>query len=155
MIWNYSNLGRCLVCSKLKLCYVKMAGSQSYFVWICMWINSLIGIRHGSGDDLKFSDLWHLRTDLMILSYEHAIFAALCSKPAGTSGRLQSTVNNPSIWAIYNDLSRGHPKWWFSKGIPPQNGLKLGRVSAQASTGRPWRLYHGLCHGIFDTSSNH
>ena len=22
------------------------------------------------------------------------------------------------IWAIYNDLSRGHPKWWFSKGIP-------------------------------------
>ena len=23
-----------------------------------MWINSLIGIRHGSGDDLKFSDLW-------------------------------------------------------------------------------------------------
>ncbi len=27
-------------------------------------------------------------------------------------------------WAIYNDLSRGHPKWWFSKGIPPQMALK-------------------------------
>ena len=28
-----------------------------------------------------------------------------------------------SIWAIYNDLSRGHPKWWFSKGIPPKMAL--------------------------------
>ena len=31
-----------------------------------------------------------------------------------------------NIWAIYNDLSRGHPKWWFSKGSVPQNGLRLG-----------------------------
>ena len=23
------------------------------------------------------------------------------------------------IWAIYSDLSRGHPKWWFSKGTLP------------------------------------
>ena len=23
-----------------------------------------------------------------------------------------------SYWANYNDLSRGHLKWWFSKGIP-------------------------------------
>ena len=29
----------------------------------------------------------------------------------------------PDIWAIYNDLSRGHPKWWFSKGILPQMAL--------------------------------
>ena len=27
------------------------------------------------------------------------------------------------IWAIYNDLSRGHPKWWFSKGMPPKMAL--------------------------------
>ncbi len=27
------------------------------------------------------------------------------------------------IWAIYSDLSRGHPKWWFSKGIPPKMAL--------------------------------
>ena len=27
------------------------------------------------------------------------------------------------VWAIYNDLSRGHPKWWFSKGIPPKMAL--------------------------------
>ena len=25
------------------------------------------------------------------------------------------------IWANYNDLSRGHLKWWFSKGIPPKS----------------------------------
>ena len=23
-----------------------------------------------------------------------------------------------NIWANYNDLSQGHPKWWFSKLIP-------------------------------------
>ena len=28
-----------------------------------------------------------------------------------------------NIWPIYNDLSRGHPKWWFSKGIPPKIAL--------------------------------
>ena len=28
-----------------------------------------------------------------------------------------------TFWAIYNDLSRGHPKWWFSKGIPPKMAL--------------------------------
>ena len=27
------------------------------------------------------------------------------------------------LWAIYNDLSRGHPKWWFSKVIPSQMAL--------------------------------
>ena len=27
------------------------------------------------------------------------------------------------IWAIYNDLSRGHPKWWFNKGIPLKMAL--------------------------------
>ena len=28
-----------------------------------------------------------------------------------------------TFWAIYNDLSRGHPKWWFSKGIRPKMAL--------------------------------
>ena len=27
------------------------------------------------------------------------------------------------IWAIYNDFSRGHPRWWFRKGIPPKMAL--------------------------------
>ena len=26
------------------------------------------------------------------------------------------------IWAIYNDLTRPHPKWWFSKGNPLISG---------------------------------
>ncbi len=30
---------------------------------------------------------------------------------------------NPNIWPIYSDLSRGHPKWWFSKGIHPKMAL--------------------------------
>ncbi len=32
-------------------------------------------------------------------------------------------VKSQCIMAIYNDLSRGHPKWWFSKGIPPKMAL--------------------------------
>ena len=36
---------------------------------------------------------------------------------------LVGTNLEPYIWAIYNDLSRGHPKWWFSKGIPPKVAL--------------------------------
>ena len=30
-----------------------------------------------------------------------------------------------SIWANYNDVSRGHPKWWFNKGTSP-NPLNSG-----------------------------
>ena len=30
------------------------------------------------------------------------------------------------IWANYNDLSRGHLKWWFSKGIHPKIPLIPG-----------------------------
>ncbi len=31
-----------------------------------------------------------------------------------------------SIWAIYNGLSRGQLKWWFSKGIPPKSPKNSG-----------------------------
>ena len=34
--------------------------------------------------------------------------------------RVESQIHH--FWANYNDLSRGHLKWWFSKGIP-QNPL--------------------------------
>ena len=30
--------------------------------------------------------------------------------------------------AIYNDLSRDHPKWWFSKGIPLKMALNQVRI---------------------------
>ena len=26
------------------------------------------------------------------------------------------------IWSNYSDLTRPHPKWWFSKGIPLTSG---------------------------------
>ena len=25
------------------------------------------------------------------------------------------------FWANYNDVSRGHPKWWFNKGTSPKS----------------------------------
>ena len=34
-----------------------------------------------------------------------------------SGGTLEATAK---IWANYNDISRGHLKLWFSKGIPPQ-----------------------------------
>ena len=33
------------------------------------------------------------------------------------------SIKQQISWPIYNDLSRGHPKWWFSKGIPPKMAL--------------------------------
>ena len=33
---------------------------------------------------------------------------------------VQARQEKPLIWVNYSDLSRGHPKWWFSKGIPLQ-----------------------------------
>ena len=31
-------------------------------------------------------------------------------------------LSYPIIWANYSDLTRPHPKWWFSKGIPLISG---------------------------------
>ena len=44
-----------------------------------------------------------------IMSYHHVTYR-----------RIQVKDGN---WAIYSDLSRGHPKWWFSKGIPSKMAL--------------------------------
>jgi len=30
--------------------------------------------------------------------------------------------NKTSIWSNYSDLTRPHPKWWFSKGNPLNSG---------------------------------
>ncbi len=40
--------------------------------------------------------------------------------------RWNNLFTNHLLWAIYNDLSRGHPKWWWKVRESPQNGLKLG-----------------------------
>ena len=40
-------------------------------------------------------------------------------------------VSNQFIWAIYCDLSRGHPKWWFSEdedGVPRERSSYRRRV---------------------------
>ena len=42
---------------------------------------------------------------------------------AGVLGNMYIYIIYIYIWAIYNDLSRGHPKWCFSKGIPPKMAL--------------------------------
>ena len=45
----------------------------------------------------------------------------------GSEGRRPSTPNylpddNELIWSNYSDLTRPHPKWWFSKGNPLISG---------------------------------
>ena len=39
-------------------------------------------------------------------------------KKTRTRKTLESDVIS-IVWANYSGLSRGHPKWWFSEGIPP------------------------------------
>ena len=48
-----------------------------------------------------------------------------CSSSFGGLGLFWALIFNIPLnhEAIYNDLSRGHPKWWFSKGIPPKMAL--------------------------------
>ena len=31
---------------------------------------------------------------------------------------IKNGCKSPNIWANYSDLTRPHPKWWFSKGNP-------------------------------------
>ena len=45
------------------------------------------------------------------------------SSPKSVGMRACAWKLKHSFWAIYNDLSRGHPKRWFSKGIPPNMTL--------------------------------
>ena len=48
-----------------------------------------------------------------------------------------------SFWENYDDLSQGHPKWWFSKEKPSISG-KPGRwnilISASSEPGSPWTV---------------
>ncbi len=47
------------------------------------------------------------------------VFAAVCF----VIKKLSWNPKQPYIYAIYSDLSRGHPEWWFSKGILPKMAL--------------------------------
>ena len=42
-----------------------------------------------------------------------------------TSPALKNCVNDLN-WANYNDVSRGHPKWWFNKGTSPKSPKHSG-----------------------------
>ena len=43
-----------------------------------------------------------------------------------TRGRFSfGSHSTNKIWANYNDVSRGHPKWWFNKGTSPKSPKKI------------------------------
>ena len=44
--------------------------------------------------------------------------------PTNTQPTFPKKDNTPHqpVWSNYNDLTRPHPKWWFSKGIPLISG---------------------------------
>ena len=52
---------------------------------------------------------------------------------------LKLRISYELIWAIYNDLSRGHPKWWFStfasaiKFLQRKNILRLPKLAPRVS----------------------
>ena len=48
---------------------------------------------------------------------------------------------NYSIWSNYSDLTRPHPKWWFSKGNPLISGKS--RLVKYYNLARLYRS--GLC----------
>ena len=59
-------------------------------------------------------------------------------------------TNSPRIAAaIYSDLSRGHPKWWFSEGILPKKALNQVKdfifVFAQIPCAPPCAVLPFLC----------
>ena len=39
----------------------------------------------------------------------------------GSSYSYRRNKDVRTIWANYNDVSRGHPKWWFNKGTSPKS----------------------------------
>ena len=52
------------------------------------------------------------------------------------------------IWSNYNDLTRPHPKWWFSKGNPIISGKS--RLVKYYNLTR-YITYQGHCINIFQT----
>ena len=48
---------------------------------------------------------------------------SFCNSQESKSGSLTQESPPGLFWVNYNDLSRGHPKWLFSKGIPPEMAL--------------------------------
>ena len=56
-------------------------------------------------------------------------------------------ISEPSTWSNYSDLTRPHPKWWFSKGNPLISGkprlvkyYNLARSTVRRLQSQPWGL---------------
>ena len=72
----------------------------------------------------------------------------------GERGSQPTRTCTQYFWEIYNDLSRGHPKWWFSKGSPIVSSRHRGRVtftapSSGAEVRRKGSPQNGLKSGLW------
>ena len=61
----------------------------------------------------------------------------------------QQKTWNRFFWANCSDLSRGHPKWWYTKGIPPK--MPLSQVLNYSNFPR---FLIGSCKGTFGTNNS-
>ncbi len=113
-------------------------GSQSlFFQWILVtkkgfhvWYGRRVGLNCFSTSLLNLS--WRSDRFLPGFLFRHSFFQSKYQplKTTPHPKQLRPTNQQKSwnrfFWANYSDLSRGHPKWWYTKGIPPQNALKSG-----------------------------
>ena len=48
------------------------------------------------------------------------------SFPKGGRRETATKISRVNFWTNYNDVSRGHPKWWFNKGTSPKSPKHSG-----------------------------
>ena len=63
--------------------------------------------------------------------------------------RLDRGLYYPFIWSNYSNLTRPHPKWWFSNGIP----LISGKSELVKYYNLARSIYMGFCNKPFEGSS--
>ena len=52
----------------------------------------------------------------------------------------EATSVEDHIWGNYNDISRGHLRWWCRKGIPPKSPfIQVWELPSPKLTVRPWK----------------
>ena len=52
----------------------------------------------------------------------HVILVVTIASRGAITKKLRSKVVSTHLWSNYSDLTRPHPKWWFSKGNPLISG---------------------------------
>ena len=87
----------------------------------------------------------------IILYSKHLHAANLCMMPRDSVicnlesyYKINCYLEDHPIWPNYSDLTRPHPKWWFSKGNPLISGKS--RLGSRAVVGGEWRVvkYYNL-----------